>query len=214
MRGGFRGALAGDSSLTRQLSAQLTVEHDLTLSDFEVLLRLSRAPDRQMRRVDLADQVLLSPSGVTRLLDGLERHGIRRAGCLRERSARRLRGAHGRRARTAPQRGREPFRPGRRLLRRAARVARARVADAAARPARRGRERGRGLLAGVAPSRRGSSASTGSASARAVPGTSSPRPLSRTGLGRRRSSAGRRSARSSSPGRWRSAGSRRSRARA
>ena len=78
--------LRAHSSLTRQLSAQLTTEHDLTLSDFEVLLRLSRAPDQRMRRVDLADQVLLSASGVTRLLDGLERQGyVERAACSSDR---------------------------------------------------------------------------------------------------------------------------------
>lgn len=72
----FVALLRAHAGLTRDLSAQLTVEHGLTLSDFEVLLRLSRSPDRRMRRVDLADQVFLSASGVTRLLDGLERQGL------------------------------------------------------------------------------------------------------------------------------------------
>jgi DNA-binding MarR family transcriptional regulator len=82
----FVALLRAHSNVTRQLSAQLTVEHDLTLSDFEVLLRLSRAPDQRMRRVDLADQVLLSASGVTRLLDGLERQGyVERAACSSDR---------------------------------------------------------------------------------------------------------------------------------
>jgi DNA-binding MarR family transcriptional regulator len=54
----------------------------LTLSDYEVLLRLSSAPDRRMRRVDLAEKVLLTASGVTRLLDGLEAAGfVERASC-------------------------------------------------------------------------------------------------------------------------------------
>jgi DNA-binding MarR family transcriptional regulator len=67
---------------TRQLSAQLTTDHGLTISDYEVLLRLSRAPDRRMRRVDLAEQVLLTASGITRLLDGLERSGyVERGSC-------------------------------------------------------------------------------------------------------------------------------------
>ena len=78
----FVALLRAHATVTRRLSAQLTAEHDLTLSDFEVLLRLSRAEDRRMRRVDLADQILLSASGVTRLLDGLERHGyVERAAC-------------------------------------------------------------------------------------------------------------------------------------
>ena len=67
---------------TRELNAQLTADHGLTISDYEVLLRLSRAPDRRMRRVDLAGQVLLTASGITRLLDGLERHGyVARGSC-------------------------------------------------------------------------------------------------------------------------------------
>jgi DNA-binding MarR family transcriptional regulator len=82
----FVALLRAHATLTRQLSAQLTDDHGLTLSDFEVLLRLSRAPDRRMRRVDLADQVLLSASGVTRLLDGLERQGhVERAACSSDR---------------------------------------------------------------------------------------------------------------------------------
>ena len=60
---------------TRHLSAQLTADHGLTISDYEVLLRLSRAPDRRMRRVDIAQEVLLTASGITRLLEGLERSG-------------------------------------------------------------------------------------------------------------------------------------------
>ena len=68
--------LRAHAATTRKLNAQLLADHDLTLSDFEVLLRLARAPDRRMRRVDLAQQVLLTASGVTRLLDGLERAGL------------------------------------------------------------------------------------------------------------------------------------------
>ena len=56
----FAALLRAHASATRQLNAQLTVEHGLTLSDYEVLLRLSRAPDRRLRRVDLAEQVLLT----------------------------------------------------------------------------------------------------------------------------------------------------------
>ena len=66
----------------RELNAQLTADHGLTISDYEVLLRLSRAPDQRMRRVDLAGQVLLTASGITRHLDGLEQHGyVARAAC-------------------------------------------------------------------------------------------------------------------------------------
>jgi DNA-binding MarR family transcriptional regulator len=82
----FVALLRAHAGVTRQLNAQLTDEHGLTLSDFEVLLRLARADDRRMRRVDLAEQVFLSASGVTRLLDGLERQGlVERASCATDR---------------------------------------------------------------------------------------------------------------------------------
>jgi DNA-binding MarR family transcriptional regulator len=64
------------ASLTRRLSARLEADHGLTLRDFDVLSQLAYAPGRQLRRVDLARSVLLSASGVTRLLDGLERAGL------------------------------------------------------------------------------------------------------------------------------------------
>lgn len=49
--------------------------HGLTISEYEAMLRLSHADENAMRRVDLARELLLTPSGVTRLLDGLERSG-------------------------------------------------------------------------------------------------------------------------------------------
>ncbi len=64
------------STLTRELSAQLVAEHGLTLSELEALLLLERAEERAMRRVDLAREVRLSPSGITRLLDRLEASGF------------------------------------------------------------------------------------------------------------------------------------------
>ena len=72
----FAALVRAHATTTRQLSAQLTAEHGLTISDYEVLLRLSWAPDRRMRRVDLAEEVLLTASGITRLLDGLEGSGL------------------------------------------------------------------------------------------------------------------------------------------
>ncbi len=78
----FSALLRGYAAATRQLNAQLAADHGLTISDYEVLLRIARAPEQRMRRVDLAEQVLLSASGVTRLLDGLERSGlVERASC-------------------------------------------------------------------------------------------------------------------------------------
>jgi DNA-binding MarR family transcriptional regulator len=63
------------AAVTRQLSAELQQEHGLTINAYEALLHLSRA-EEPMRRVDLANNLLLTASGVTRLLDGLERSGL------------------------------------------------------------------------------------------------------------------------------------------
>jgi len=67
--------LRAHAAVTRLLSAQLQHEHGLTINAYEALLQLSRA-ESPMRRVDLADSLLLTASGVTRLLEGLERGGL------------------------------------------------------------------------------------------------------------------------------------------
>jgi DNA-binding MarR family transcriptional regulator len=78
--------LRGQSAATRAINAQLVADHGLTINQFECLLLLARAEDRRMRRVDLADQLILTASGVTRLLDGLERDGfVDRANCASDR---------------------------------------------------------------------------------------------------------------------------------
>jgi DNA-binding MarR family transcriptional regulator len=78
----FGALLRAHMSATKQLNAQLVADHGLTLSDYGVLLQLAWAPDRRLRRVDLADRILLTASGVTRLLDGLEQAGyVERAAC-------------------------------------------------------------------------------------------------------------------------------------
>ena len=67
--------LRAHAAVTRQLSARLEAAHGLTLSDYDVLVQLYTAPERALRRVDIARAVLLTASGITRLLDGLERAG-------------------------------------------------------------------------------------------------------------------------------------------
>ncbi len=67
---------ASDAAMTRAFNASLTASHGLTVNDFEVLRRLSLEPEGRMRRVDLAQVVSLTPSGITRLLDGLEGAGL------------------------------------------------------------------------------------------------------------------------------------------
>ena len=68
--------LRAHAALTRELGARLEAEHGLTMSDFDVLIQLYHAPEHAMRRIDIARQVLLTASGITRLLDGLERCGL------------------------------------------------------------------------------------------------------------------------------------------
>jgi DNA-binding MarR family transcriptional regulator len=68
--------LRAHAELTRQLDAQLAREHKLPLSSYEVLLFLADAPNGRMRMSELADSVLLSRSGLTRLVDRLEREGL------------------------------------------------------------------------------------------------------------------------------------------
>ncbi len=68
--------LRAHASATRELSSQLHAEHGLTINDYECLLVLSQAEGGEMRRVDLAGGLMLTPSGVTRLLDGLQEAGF------------------------------------------------------------------------------------------------------------------------------------------
>ena len=67
--------LRAHSAVTRQFNAELLATHGLTINDFDVLAQLARAPEQALKRVDLAESVLLTPSGITRLLKGLEAAG-------------------------------------------------------------------------------------------------------------------------------------------
>src|SRR3954471_9256195 len=78
----FSRLLRAHSALSRELSARLITEHGLTINDYEALLHLAHANELGLKRVDLAERLMLTPSGVTRLLDGLERDGwVRKGGC-------------------------------------------------------------------------------------------------------------------------------------
>ena len=74
--GAWRGFLRAHAALSRELDAELTAAHGLPLSTYEVLLFLADSPEGHMRMSDLADSVLLSRSGLTRLVDRLERDGL------------------------------------------------------------------------------------------------------------------------------------------
>ena len=78
--------LRGHSAAVKAINARLVEAHGLTINDYEVLLHLARAEGDRMRRVDLAERILLTPSGVTRLLEGLEQGGlVERAACASDR---------------------------------------------------------------------------------------------------------------------------------
>jgi DNA-binding MarR family transcriptional regulator len=72
----WRGMLRVHAAMTRALDAELTERHGLPLTSYEVLLFLADAPGGRMRMSELADSVLLSRSGLTRLVDRLERDGL------------------------------------------------------------------------------------------------------------------------------------------
>jgi DNA-binding MarR family transcriptional regulator len=79
---GWRLFLRAHAQVMRKLEADLLAAHDLPLSWYDVLLQLAEAPDRRLRMTELAGRVLLSRSGLTRLVDRLERGGlVERAAC-------------------------------------------------------------------------------------------------------------------------------------
>ena len=67
----WQALLHAHESITRRLDAELRDEHDIGLGDYDVLLRLARAPDRRLRMTDLAQRAMLSPSSLTRVVDRL-----------------------------------------------------------------------------------------------------------------------------------------------
>jgi DNA-binding MarR family transcriptional regulator len=76
--GAWRGLLRVHSRMTKALDAELVAEHGISLSSYEVLLFLADAPDGRLRMSELAAGVLLSRSGLTRLVDRMEREGLLR----------------------------------------------------------------------------------------------------------------------------------------
>src|SRR3954447_19645699 len=74
--GAWRGLLRVHAALVKSLDAELSATHELPLSSYEVLITLEAAPGRKLRMSELADSVLLSRSGMTRLVDRLEQNGL------------------------------------------------------------------------------------------------------------------------------------------
>ncbi|HET6864640.1 MAG TPA: MarR family transcriptional regulator [Solirubrobacteraceae bacterium] len=71
----WRGLLEVHARVTQQLDSQLQAEHELSLSAYEVLMFLDDAPEHRLRMSEIADRVLLSRSGCTRLVDRLADQG-------------------------------------------------------------------------------------------------------------------------------------------
>src|SRR5688572_21392980 len=79
----WRAFLQAHARITRRLDEELRAEHDLSLAEYDALLTIADAPGRRIRMRQLADRVILSKSGVTRLIDRLVLDGlVQRDACL------------------------------------------------------------------------------------------------------------------------------------
>ena len=72
----WKGFLRANSRLTAELDRELRESHGYALGDFDVLAQLAEAPGERLRMCDLAAAVVLSPSGLSRRVDRLERDGL------------------------------------------------------------------------------------------------------------------------------------------
>jgi DNA-binding MarR family transcriptional regulator len=78
----WRSYLQSHATILRRLDAELVSEHGITTRDYEVLLYLAQAPERQLPMSALAESTMLTRSGITRLVDGLVSGGfVERAAC-------------------------------------------------------------------------------------------------------------------------------------
>ncbi len=72
----WRAFLEAHRRTTARLARELQADEDLPLTWFDVLVQLSEAPEGSLRMQELADRVLLSQSGLTRLVDRMEGEGL------------------------------------------------------------------------------------------------------------------------------------------
>jgi DNA-binding MarR family transcriptional regulator len=79
----WRAFLLAHARITRRMDEELRTEHDLSFAEYDALLTIARSPERRIRMGQLADEVVLSKSGVTRLIDRLVSDGlVERSTCL------------------------------------------------------------------------------------------------------------------------------------
>lgn len=69
----WRAFLGGSTVLMDQLDRDLRQAHGLSMSEYEILVRLSEAPDRSIRMAELAAQVAHSRSRITHTIARLEK---------------------------------------------------------------------------------------------------------------------------------------------
>jgi DNA-binding MarR family transcriptional regulator len=72
----WRAYLVGTTLLTERLDRDLREQHDLSLPEYEILVRLSEVPDRQLRMAELADSLSHSRSRVTHTVARMEAEGL------------------------------------------------------------------------------------------------------------------------------------------
>ena len=72
----WQALLHAHHQITRVLDAELRKEHGVSFGDYDVLLRLARAPAYRLTMTELARRVMISPSGLTRVVDGLRDEGL------------------------------------------------------------------------------------------------------------------------------------------
>jgi DNA-binding MarR family transcriptional regulator len=72
----WQALLHAHHDVVQTLDDELRAQHDLTMAEYDVLLRLARAPDRALHMSELAERVMRSPSGLTRIVDRLVRAGL------------------------------------------------------------------------------------------------------------------------------------------
>jgi DNA-binding MarR family transcriptional regulator len=81
----WRGFMRAHAVVVKELDAELEANYGLPLSSYDVLVVLAERPDGRMRMCDLAEAVALSRSGLTRLVDRLQREGLMaRAQCAHD----------------------------------------------------------------------------------------------------------------------------------
>jgi DNA-binding MarR family transcriptional regulator len=80
--GAWRAFLTAHARITRRLDEELQTAHGLSLAEYDALLQIAHAPGRRVRMNVLAERVILSRSGITRLVDRLEAAGcVQRVAC-------------------------------------------------------------------------------------------------------------------------------------